>query len=138
NILVIISSLTCLTVSGECSVARVEANSQKQVNNLINRYDDAINEKERTCQEQALRDLLVKLEKQNAVFGQAMNEEVSGGELEASIVNEQEQVDLQKAIKLLKDKLTSLDAQKVATTGSSSRSVRSSRGKRRSRLPAFA
>lgn len=105
--LVLVSSVAYAAGDKACSVARVEANSLEQVRSLINKYDRA-SDKDKQCHEKQMRDLLQKLTEQSRIFGQAMEAEVRGGELEASIVNEQEQVDLKQAIKLLQNKLDTL------------------------------
>lgn len=112
----LLSSLICNaannTASEACSVKRVKTNSVKQARTLIRRYDAASEGKKKLCTEQKMRDLLNKLEIQSNDFGGAVDAEAMGGELEASIVNEQEQVDLKKTIQLLKDKLAEINSQK--------------------------
>jgi hypothetical protein len=115
--ILVVSSFSGISVVADqkgrqtCSVAQVEADAAKQVNSLIRLYDASSNSDDKECLARAMRDLLEKLIKQSEIFGKAMEAEVIGGELEASIVNEQEQVVLKDVIITLNKKLGMIDAQ---------------------------
>lgn len=108
----LVSSLICNAVDKTCSVESVKTNSVEQARSLIRDYDLASRPKDKQCKKEKMDDLLNKLTVQSGIFGGAMQDEAMSGELEASIVNEEEQVDLKKSIQLLQDKLASIDGQK--------------------------
>lgn len=110
--IMLVSTLICNAANGACSVERVKPDSLKQARSLIRQYDNAKTGSEKQCKEQAMRDLLNKLVIQSNDFGGAVETEAMAGELEASIVNEQEHVALKKSIALLTNKLAEIDSQK--------------------------
>ena len=108
----LLSNLACTAAQQRCYVERVKPNSVKQALKLIREYDRAKNDIEKQCKERAMGDLLDKLITESSDFGGAVKAEAMGGELEASNVNLDEKVGLDASIKLLKDKLASINGQK--------------------------
>lgn len=120
GIVVLVSSLVSTGLYADCRVRSVEADTNKQVEQLIRMYDGAKTPDEKSCLAIAMRDLLEKLKKQSLIYHEATIEEDMSGEAAASDVNRNEAVALDKSIKKLEAKIATLtpaaQSQKIAIT----------------------
>lgn len=117
-VLLLTSSLFLTIHSGTCGVVDVIADAVTQANKMVQSYENAKTPAGKECLEKQMRSLLAQLKHQQTVYKDASDDEAMSGELDASIVNQQEQVQLGQAITIIENKLKSVDATKPVKVNS--------------------